>query len=58
MKLVIGLAEKFSVVMRQYAEQRGVALKDLKFIFDGEVVSPNETPEDLDLEGDECIDVF
>ena len=29
-KLVIGLVEKFSVVMRQYAEQRGVALKDLK----------------------------
>ena len=58
MKLVIGLAEKFSVVMKQYAEQQGVALKSLKFVFDGEVVSPNETPEDLDLEGDECIDVF
>ena len=58
MKLVIGLAEKFSVVMKQYAEQQGLPLKTLKFVFDGEVVSPNETPEDLDLEGDECIDVF
>lgn len=57
-KLVIGLAEKFSVVMKQYAERRGVALKSLKFVFDGEIVNPDETPEDLDLEGEECIDVF
>ena len=57
-KLVIGLAERFSVVMKQYADQRGADLKSLRFVFDGEIVSPNETPEDLELEGDECIDVF
>ena len=58
MKLVIGLAEKFSVVMKEYAERRGVTLQGLKFVFDGEIVNPNETPDDLDLEGEECIDVF
>ena len=55
---MIGLAERFSVVMKQYADQRGADLKSLRFVFDGEIVSPNETPGDLDLEGDECIDVF
>ena len=44
--------------MMQYAEWRGVALQGLKFVFDGEIVNPNETPDDLDLEGEECIDVF
>ena len=33
MKLVIGLAEKFSVVMKQYAEQQGLPLKTLHIVF-------------------------
>jgi hypothetical protein len=30
----------------------------LKFSFDGELLNPNETPVDLDLEGGECIDLY
>ncbi|KAL4853652.1 hypothetical protein ACK3TF_005372 [Chlorella vulgaris] len=41
------------------AEQGHIASADaaVRFIFDGDCLLPGQTPADLDLEGDECIDV-
>ena len=49
--------DKMSVVMNAFAKAKKVKVKDLKFIFDGEELGPDETPESLELEGGECIDV-
>jgi len=48
--------DKFEVLMLKYAEVVGIKLEALRFIFDGEVLNRFDTPEDLDLEGGECID--
>ena len=43
--------------MARFAQKKCVTVSQCKFIFDGEVLNPNATPEGLDLEGDEMIDV-
>lgn len=58
MSFVIGISERLLVVMKKYAGVKGVDVDSLRFVFDGEDLNPNETPEDLDLEGGECIDVY
>lgn len=50
--------DKMSVLMHKYAKEKNVNLEKLKFLFDGEILDPNETPVDLDLDGGECIDVY
>ncbi|KAL9179623.1 hypothetical protein ACHAXT_008913 [Thalassiosira profunda] len=47
----------FQSAMAQFAQKRNVSLATCKFIFDGEVLQPTMTPEGLDLEGGEIIDV-
>jgi hypothetical protein len=47
----------FGTVMETFARKKSVAVKDCKFIFDGEVLQPSTTLESLDLEGGEIIDV-
>nr|XP_015904359.1 NFATC2-interacting protein [Parasteatoda tepidariorum] len=49
--------EKFLEVMKKYADQRKLPLENLTFEFDGEVIQPDETPVDLDMESGSCIDV-
>lgn len=44
-------------LMEAYAKMKQVELSTLKFFFDGEELNKDETGEDLDLEGDEVIDV-
>jgi hypothetical protein len=43
--------------MTKYAEQCEIGIEKLKFSFDGDTINPSDTPEDLDLEGDEMIDL-
>ena len=55
--LSIRMKGQFQYVMTKFAEKKSVALSQCKFIFDGEALPPNGTPEGLDLEGNEIIDV-
>lgn len=43
--------------MVAFAKELVTSLKNLKFIFDGCPVDENQTPLDLDMEDDDCIDV-
>lgn len=43
--------------MVAFASKLNISLKNLKFMFDGSVVQENQTPLDLDMEDDDCIDV-
>lgn len=49
--------ERFKALFTNCAEQLGVKEKDLKFFFDGEQISPTDTPESLDLEKEACVDL-
>ena len=44
--------------MRQFAYQKKLELSDLRFEFDGEEISSTDTPDDLEMEDDFCIDVI
>lgn len=49
--------DKMALVVEQYVEKTGVARDKLKFFFDGEELDEDETAEDMEMEGGECIDV-
>ncbi|XP_049882787.1 uncharacterized protein LOC126378456 [Pectinophora gossypiella] len=49
--------ENLSSAMMQYSEHIEIPIDRLKFEFDGNSISGKLTPEELELEGDECIDV-
>lgn len=42
--------------MVAFATKLSTSLKNLKFMFDGSVVSEDQTPQDLEMEDDDCID--
>lgn len=50
--------QQFKVLFANCAKQLGVKESSLKFYFDGEHISPTDTPEFLDLEGEACIDLY
>ena len=43
--------------MAKYSQSCGTPLDKIKFMFDGDVINPNETPEDLDMDEEGVIDV-
>ncbi|XP_023930847.1 NFATC2-interacting protein [Lingula anatina] len=45
-------------LMREYASKMELEWTSLKFQFDGEDIDPKATPEDLDMEDDDCIDAI
>ena len=47
-----------STVFDTFAERMGVCADSLRFTLDAERVGPDETPDTLDLEDDDQIDVF
>ncbi|KAJ9583296.1 hypothetical protein L9F63_022350 [Diploptera punctata] len=49
--------QKMKIFMLKCAELLELPIEKLKFSFDGETISSNDTPVDLDLEGGECIDL-
>ncbi|XP_014356765.2 uncharacterized protein LOC106709471 [Papilio machaon] len=48
---------KLSLAMIKCAEHLEVPLNKLKFVFDGDFITGTMTPEEMELEGGECIDV-
>ena len=49
--------EKFDKLLKVYAKKAKLNASDLAFVFDGEKVNLSSTPEDLDLEDDDMIEV-
>ncbi|KAJ1353161.1 C4-methyl sterol oxidase 1 [Parelaphostrongylus tenuis] len=43
---------------RSYADRIGVAVSSLRFIFDGRPIRDDDTPETLDLQDDDMIEVY
>ena len=46
----------FEIMMKEYAAKMSTKLDAIRFVYDGEALNLLDTPEDLDLEGGECID--
>ena len=44
--------------MTAFAAELKLPVSRLKFSFDGDIISPSQTAEDLEMENDDCIDVF
>jgi len=58
-RIAVRLKESFQPVFETFAQRRNVSsVSQCKFVFDGETLRPSTTPEHLDLEGDEIIDVM
>ena len=55
--LRIELQDKMETVMEKFCQESELERAQVKFFFDGELLNPDETAEDLELEGGECIDV-
>jgi YbbR domain-containing protein len=49
--------QRFDILLASCAEQLGVKESSLKLYFDGEQISPTDTPESLDLEEEACVDL-
>lgn len=49
---------KFQKIFDAYAMKRGVPSATLRFMHDGERITPDQSPKTLELENDEQIDVF
>ncbi|CAO2170582.1 unnamed protein product [Urochloa humidicola] len=49
--------EKFDKLLKVYAKKSKLNPSDLAFVFDGEKINPSSTPQDLDLEDDDMIEV-
>lgn len=55
--LLVHKLEKMQEIVKRYSEQQKISLETLHFEFDGEKIEGTETPEDLDMESGNCIDV-
>ena len=55
--IAIRMKGTFQQAFETFAQRRNVTVSQCKFVFDGETLRPSTTPEQLDLEGDEIIDV-
>ena len=49
--------EKMQNIMERYSKKRNLPLNELTFRFDGEKLTGNETPGELEMESENCIDV-
>lgn len=49
--------ERLGILRDKYAKEIDADPNSIKLMFDGDILDLNETPENCDLEGDECIDV-
>ncbi|XP_063611061.1 DNA repair protein Rad60-like [Penaeus indicus] len=56
--IYINRYDKMQLLMEKYAKEKKVDVSTLRFHFDGEKLDPSDTPDNLDLDGDECIDVY
>ncbi|XP_031575175.1 small ubiquitin-related modifier 3-like [Actinia tenebrosa] len=45
-------------LMNAYCDRQGLVKGQLRFQFDGNPINDDDTPETLEMEEDDCIDVF
>ncbi|CAF1523618.1 unnamed protein product [Rotaria sordida] len=45
-------------LIKSYAKRQGVAVDSLRFVFDGKRINDDETPELLEMEDNDIIDVY
>lgn len=50
--------EKISVMISKLSEELNIPAASIKLMFDGDELSPDSTPNDHDMEGDECVDLI
>ncbi|XP_012218390.1 DNA repair protein Rad60 isoform X1 [Linepithema humile] len=55
--IILRRDQQFKALFANCAEQLGVKENSLKLYFDGEQISPTDTPDSLDLEGEACVDL-
>jgi len=48
----------FSKLMNAFCQRQGVRMTEVRFLFDGQRLRPNQTPEELDMEDGDVIDVM
>jgi hypothetical protein len=48
---------KMSKVIDTYCSRQGIALRNVRFLFDGVRLQPKDTPESLEMENDDIVDV-
>merc|ERR1712166_460076 len=49
---------QFSKVMSAYCKKVGADMDNVRFLFDGQRIRPDHTPEDLDMEDEDEIDAM
>lgn len=49
--------DKFERLFKLYAEKSKVDVKNLVFCFDGDKINPGETPDSLEMEDNDMIEV-
>ena len=47
---------KFAKIMEIYCNRSGIARRQVRFLFDGQVIKETDTPESLGVEDDDQID--
>jgi len=48
----------FRKLMDAYCQRQGKSLTTVRFLYDGERISPDQTPEQLEMEDEDTIDVM
>lgn len=48
----------FSKIFSAYCKKIGTDTADIRFLFEGARVSPDQTPADLDMSDEDCIDAM
>lgn len=49
--------DTFEVLLQKCSKELGIEESKMKFLFDGDVVDLEDTPETLDLDNEECFDL-
>ena len=47
-----------SKLMNAFCQRQGVTMQSVRFLFDGNRITPEQTPKDLDMEDGDAIDVM
>lgn len=56
--IIVNKNESFKVATIKCAEEIGVKPETIQFKFDGDIINLKQTPEDLDMDGGEVIDLL
>lgn len=54
----VKMTTQLKKLKESYCQRQGVPLNSLKFLFEGQKIADNHTPEELEMEEDDVIEVF